>query len=608
ILNKIISKYYNQHFPSFHEKFFRVYKQAYELSQLCRALREALRPYIFGRLIFERYNLAVEGVDPKKYTTMQETKELRKLPPVIVWKSNIRLIDNCDMWDSVTDVVLSTCDKYPDPDDVLAMLKENGFDRHQYPNVHMLIVNFKSDFEVDDKVGDDVNDWISDESFNALSQYLSQHLTHIDTMWMDESRCRRVGLRNSMSPFISANLDNLRKMYFRFAYLPSFGVKVLPQHITHLKLYVYSAYDYIDIPKISTLALKSLTLSAIPISYLWDRFVNSPQQPDVIEFPELYSLDLSFHQPYRSIPAAKTEDDFMWERYSQENCADDPDKMIQTKSYKGNNKLKTISVKDQSAKYTVLRTDTRRPLFPKLRRLRLNLYPRRVCEFIKFVPAEQLEYLYITGDLVTYKGFRMSRFTNLKDCAIMQYSDNTHRQSPHATRFMTHVMSQPSKKLISLQITSSTKSRVYLPPAEKMTCSTIKKLCIIANISYEDVPVLLGKLPLLERFELQRAMFVKPPPEAETPEGLADMLLATGMEPLSTSVIKFIPDVMYRGVTEQTVFYNIFVLIARIPSLRELKTFGFFSSLFSTELSRMLAIPRLRDHIKHINYLEYDDS
>ncbi|KAJ2635831.1 hypothetical protein GGF40_003366 [Coemansia sp. RSA 1286] len=609
ILDKILNKYYDKQLPSFHPKFFRVYKHAYELSQLCRALREALQPYIYGRLIFERYNLAVEGVEARKSTTMEETKAMKKLPPITVWKSNIKLIESCDMWDSVTQVVISTYDRYPDPDDVLAMLKEKGFDQHQYPNVHMLITNFKADFDIDDKASDDVNDWIPDESFNALGQYLSQHLTHIDTMWMEENRCRRVGLRNAMSPFVSANLEKLRKLHFRFSYMPNFGVKILPQHITHLTLSVHSAYDYIDIPKIATPALQSLTLSAIPISYLWDRFVNYPQQPGVVEFPELIKLDLSFHQPYRRIPAAKTEDDYMWERYSKENAnADDPDsKVFQAESYKGNTKLKTISVKDQSAKYTVLRTDTRRPRFPKLRRLRLNLYPSRVCEFLKHVPAEQLEYLCISGDLVAYKGFRMSQFTNLKKSLIMQYSDTTYRQTSHVTRLMTRVLSQPSKILRSLDITSSTKSRVYLPPAHKITCSSIKKLYIMANVSYEDVPVLLENLPLLEQFDLQRAMFAKPPPEAETPEGLADMLLASGMQPISTSLIKFIPDVMCRSVTDATIFYNLFVLIARIPSLLELKMFSFYSSQFSSELARMLAIPRLRIHIEHLSTLEYDD-
>ncbi|KAJ1811735.1 hypothetical protein LPJ56_004166 [Coemansia sp. RSA 2599] len=608
ILNKILNKYYDRQLPSFHPKFFRVYKHAYELSQLCRALREALKPYIYGRLIFERYNLAVEGVEARRSTTMEETKAMKKLPPITVWKSNIRLIENCDMWDIVTHVIISTYDRYPDPEDVLAMLKEKGFDRHQYPNTHILVTNFKSDFDIDDKVNDDVNDWIPDESFNALGQYLSQHLTHIDTMWMEESRCRRVGLRNAMSPFVSANLDKFRKLHFRFSYMPSFGVKVLPQHITHLTLSVHSAYDYIDIPKISTPVLQSLTLSAIPISYLWDRFVNYPQQPGVIEFPELFRLDLSFHQPYRRIPAAKTEDDYMWERYSKENTgADDPDGAYQTESYKGNTKLKTISVKDQSAKYTVLRTDTRRPRFPKLRRLRLNHYPSRVSEFLKCVPAEQIEYLCISGDLITFKGFRLAQFTNLRNSTIMQFSDTTYRQSPHVTRFMTRVLSQPSKNLLTLDITSSSKSRVYLPPAEKITCSSIRKLYIMAYVSYEDIPVLLENLPRLEQFDLQRAMFIKPPMEAETPEGLADMLLATGMQPISTSLIRFIPDVMCRSVTDAIIFYNLFVLIARIPSLRELKMFGFYSAQFSNELSRMLAIPRLRDHIRHLSALEYDD-
>ncbi|KAJ1990218.1 hypothetical protein GGI04_006014, partial [Coemansia thaxteri] len=313
--------------------------------------------------------------------------------------------------EGVTEVIISTYDRYPDPEDVLAILRQYQFDQYTWPNVTSLCVNFKSDFDVDDREADDpaltpadptttanptapttpapapapaasTADWISNESFTALSQFLALHMPAVDTLWMDDNRCRRVGQRNAMSTYIADRLDRFRRLNLRFAYMPAFGVKTLPPIITHLTLSVHSAYDYIDIPRIMTPMLVSLTLNAIPLNYLWDRFCHSTsvsrsattnQILNTVEFTELRRLELSFHVPYRSVPSGKSEDDLMWEKYHK-NSADGADSLTNT-SYKGNPKLKTISVKERTAKYTVLRTDGKRPKFPKLQHLALNMYP-----------------------------------------------------------------------------------------------------------------------------------------------------------------------------------------------------------------------------------------
>ncbi|KAJ2435174.1 hypothetical protein GGF42_009097, partial [Coemansia sp. RSA 2424] len=413
IVDKIIEHCYDRQLPAFHPKFFRVYTEFDEYTRLCRRLRDSALPYLTRRLIFERYNLAVEGVG-KQSLAHEELKAAKKLPPVIRWMTNMPRIIAAHSTSQVTEVVISTYDRYPDPDDILAMLREHKFDQYKWPSVTTLCVNFKSDYDIDDAGGggekDEAgaggsSDWIPDESFALLSAFLAEHLPAVDTLWMDDNRCRRVGPRNALSNYVADRLSRLRRLNLRFAYMPAFGVKTLPPQITHLTLSVHSAYDYIDIPRVMTPMLVSLTLSAIPLSYLWDRFCHSTsvarstatgQIQSTVEFTELRRLDLTFHVPYRSVPSGKTEDDLMWERYHKENTAangdangyddddddskdaaldvaaaaattDDAGKAAMAKyvtttttSYKGNPKLKTISVKERTAKYTVLRSDGKR--------------------------------------------------------------------------------------------------------------------------------------------------------------------------------------------------------------------------------------------------------
>ncbi|KAJ2784705.1 hypothetical protein GGI15_002180 [Coemansia interrupta] len=590
------------------------YCNIYKLSLLSRGIRAVLRPYLFEMIFFERHNLAIPKEEGKSMMlTIEETKAAKVLSPVIKWRSNIKLVRVTNMISYVRTVSISTTDRYPDPDDVLKMLKEHGFDNLRYTSVTRLIVKNKSDFDVDDKPSDDASDWIPDESFNALSQYLTENLPHVQELWLDDKRCMRVGPRNAMSPYIAENLDKMRRLELSFAHMPVFGVKTLPMQITHLRLTVHGAYNYIDIPRIATPMLQVLSLSAIPIDCLWQRFVQpasgsdgSQQQqqppPGFVDFPELRSLSLTFYVPYRSIPSAKTENDYMWENYKDDAIRTKPE------SYKGNSKLKTISVQDQSPKYHVLRTDSRRPRFPKLTSLSLNQYPGRVSEFLKDVPVEQLVSLRLSGYINTFKGFRMNGFTSLRICSLMQFSELKHRQLSHGNRFFEHAMMHQSPALQSLHIVSSTEWRLRLPPVDKIQCSSIRRLRLSVTISFEDIPALLRCLPLLELLDLEHSVFPQPPLDAQTSEGLADILLTMGFEPISTSLLTFTPDVLCRNSNEESLFYNVFLVIARVPSLRKLCMYSFYASHFFEKLLSMLKIPRLFPFIRHLASIECGDS
>ncbi|KAJ2838204.1 hypothetical protein FBU31_000972 [Coemansia sp. 'formosensis'] len=510
----------------------------------------------------------------------------------------------------VTELVISTFDRYPNPDDVLDMLRQCGFDQHKWPAVTTLCIHFKSDYDIDDSDKEEADsEWIPDESFAALSAYLVEHLPAVDTLWMDDNRCRRVGPRNALSNYVASRLTQLRKMFLRFAYMPAFGVKTLPPQITHLTLSVHSAYDFIDIPRIMTATLVSLTLSAIPLNYLWDRFSTSPTtRTNSVEFSELRRLDLTFHVPYRSIPSGKTEDDLMWERYHKESTETEEDGTkvayvdSKTDNYKGNYKLKTISVKERTPKYTLLRADGKRPRFPKLQHLQLNLYPGRIRDFLRDIPLPQLLTLRISADLVAFKGLRLAGLDLLQSSNLCYYSESKLRESPHANRFLANAFAQPPT-IHKMTVSASSKCRLRLPL--EIACTGIRRLKITAQISYADLPGLLRQLPVLEFLDLQRALFVDPPPLTHTAEGMAKHFLAMGdLAPVSTSMIRFVPDVLCRNATDEVVFYNIFMLIARVPSLRVLKMFSFYSTQFLRELLPLFKIPELSKHIRHLASLE----
>ncbi|KAJ2080050.1 hypothetical protein H4R24_000004 [Coemansia sp. RSA 988] len=597
---------------SFHPKFYKTYKTLREYSTVCHNLRESALGFLRRRLIFERYNLAVEGFD-RASLTHEELRVAKKLPPDVRWMSNIRMIIEEGTFEAVTEVVISTCDRYPNPEDVLGMLQKLEVDLYKWPNATVLCINNKSDYEIDDKEGDEsATDWIPEESFTALSGYLLTTFPAVESLWMDDNRCRRVGPRNAMSSYIMDHLSKLSRMYLRFSYMPTFGVKVLPSHITNLTLSVHSAYDYIDIPRIVAPTLVTLTLSAIPLNYLWDRFCNMPpgstkdgksviQTNTIVEFTHLERLDLTFHVPYRSIPSGKSEDDYSWERLHDKDSAD-----TDSSSPKSRSRLKTVSVKERSPKYNVLRASGKRPRFPKLRYLFLNLYPGRVKDFLNDIPVHQLQSLRISGDLVVFKGVRLNGFTSLQECSLTYFSGSKRREWPHGSRFMAKVLAQ-GPHVRRLSVTTCSEYRMHLPVPEKVTCTGLRRLSLTAHISYADLPGLLRRLPHLEFLDLQRALLVKPPAQARTTEGLAQHLLSMDIRPISTSLIKFVPDVLCRDATDETIFYNIFVLIARIPSLRELKMYSFYSAQFFRELLPLFKIHQLFPHIRHLATLECSD-
>ncbi|KAI9502665.1 hypothetical protein GGI25_003520 [Coemansia spiralis] len=620
ILDRILEICYNRLLPIYRPRFYKLHREFREYAHLCHSLRASALPYLYKRLIFERYNLTVEGVDKHK-RSHEELEAAKKLPPQIKWMSNLRLIVEAGAFDKVTEVAISSCDRYPMPDDVLATLQKYEFEKHDWTHVTMLYINFKSDYELDDKeisADDDPgtpaktaasgNDWVSEESFGALGSYLDITMPNVDELWMDDDRCRRIGPRCSMSNYIMDHLDRFKSLNLQFAYTPTFGVKVLPAHITRLTLSIHSAYDYVDIPRIVAPTLVSLTLMSIPLNYLWDRFCNVPGGPsksrssangsyNVIEFSELEKLELTFHVPYRSVPSGKTEDDLMWDQYRKESGSD------LEANYKGNPRLKTVSIKERTPKYTQLRTDGRRPRFPKLRHLQLNLYPGRVNDILKEIPVEQLYTLSISGDLVVYKSLRLKGLTNLRYSNLSCYSESRYRESAHGNRFLAHALGQ-SAHIRSIVVSASTEYRLKLPPADKIMCTGVRKLVLKAQITYADVPDLLRRLPMLESLELQRAMFVKPPASVRTAEGMAAHMLSTDMRPISTSLLKFFPDVLMRNATDDVVFYNILMVIARIPSLRELKMFSFYSTQFFRELLPLFKIHQVLPFIRHLTTLE----
>ncbi|KAJ2522790.1 hypothetical protein H4217_000506 [Coemansia sp. RSA 1939] len=632
ILDRILEDCHRKATQSYHPKFYKVHRDFREYAQLCRSLRESAQPFVSRRVVFERYNQTVEGVD-KRELSHDETKAAKRQPPQIKWLTNMHAVVAMDATDAVTEVVISSFDRYPLPDDVLAMLERMEFAKHDWTSVTRLYVNFKADYDLDDKdvladEDDDDDDasetndaataaasaaaaieWIPDDSFAALASYLETAIPNVDTLWMDENRCRRVGPRSAMSGYIADRIDKFRTLDLRFAHMPAFGVKVLPTQLTRLTLSVHSAYDYIDIPRIAAPTLRSLTLASIPLHYLWDRFCSGAAEAaasatSTVVFEQLRRLELSFHMPYRSVPIGKTEDDLMWERWRRESGVPHPSDA--DASLNVGARLKTVSVKERAPRFTQLKTTGRRPHFPRLRHLQLSSYPGRISEILKDMPLAQLRSLDISGDMVSFKGIRLGGMHCLQRSTLACFSDSPFRESAHGNRVLAKALAQgPSVR--SLSVSASTEYRIRVPPADRITCTGLRVLSISGQVSYADIPALLRQLPVLECLDLQRARFVKPPPAVRTAEGMAAHMLASDMRPISTSLVKFVPDVLLRNATDDIVFYNILMLIARVPSLRELKMFSFYSTQFFRELLPLFKIHKVLPFVRHLAALDYTD-
>lgn len=612
-LDRIIEHYYQREKSYYSPRHYQIYRQLQLWSFLCHKLRRSILPYLDRQLVFERYNLNLETKDPNSNSSSRMVGDPRKkLPPDIVWRNNLQRCIEGGNSERVEEVIISTTDRYPDPEDLLALLRQPRFCSHKYKweQVKTLGVYLTADYELDDKESTSDGDWFAEESFVNLGAFLNKQLPNVDRLLMDENRCIRVGPRNALSHYIAGRLLKFKRMHLTFAHMPVWGSKTLPATLTHLHLHVYSHYDFIDIPRIITPALICLTLSAIPLNYLWERFASS-QTGKVVEFRELKKLHLSFHTPYRSIPSGKTEDDLVWEKYQKDKKAEDTDTSSTTDlvpSYRGNPKLKTISVKETSPKYTVLKMGGRRPRFPKLVDLTLNSYPGKVHEILKDFPLEQLAKLTISGELVAFKGMRIKgQLPRLRKFDLMSYTETKFRDSCHSNRFLEKALSTQSPLITDMRLSVSSKCRVYLPIRDKVTCMGLRELELTAPISYQDIPQLLLSLPSLECLDLQRALFVDPPRGvvAKGHPSMAQHMLQSNLQPVSQTLVKFVPDVLCRHATDEIVFYNVLMLIVRCPQLRELKMFSIYSTQFLRELVPLFKMPELWPHLRHLANLVY---
>ncbi|KAI8319801.1 hypothetical protein GQ54DRAFT_341021 [Martensiomyces pterosporus] len=569
----------------FNPKFYHAYRFFHDLSHLCHSLRVSALPYLRRRVVFERYNARLEY---ERQMASDEVAAAKKLSPVVKWRTNFGRVHAEGLIDQVTEVAIGSYHKYMTAGSLLKALKGYGFDQHQWTSVRTLNIQFGSShddtFEETDETG-----WSLDESFVALGDYLAASLPAIDKVIGEERQRHRTAPRNALSSYLSKQLDRLQRLTMEFTYMPDFGAKTFPPQITHLDLKVFSTFDYLDIPRIMAPTLISLKLHQIPLYYLWDRFYDNRAGAlaKAIEFKELRKLDLYFHHPSRTVPAGKSEEDFARERLCRERGIE-----THEENYNGNPKLKTISVTEKSPKYTVLKTDGKRPLFPKLQTLHLRSYPGRVSEFLKHVPQGQIEDLYISGQLVAFKGLHLGGFRALRRCDISQYTEHGVGGLPHKNRLLARVFSQMDM-LEKLYICSESKYQLKLPPMEDVLCTGLRRLTVSGPIQFSEFPELLRKLKRLEYFKFERVKYSQPASGYYDPVGMATDLLSD-TRPISTSLVTIVPDILSMAAPDDVLVYNMVALIARIPSLKNFRVFDYFSETFIQAIQPMLEIPSLR--------------
>ncbi|KAJ2628329.1 hypothetical protein H4R22_003942 [Coemansia sp. RSA 1290] len=612
ILDSIIYQWYELQNHSSTLKYIKKYEELCRLSWTCRRLRQTIRPLMRQRLIFELYDMRV-GKGDSTYIPLEEIGELKKQPAQPKLLTNMPLLTLNENLERVTEVVISSHDITPEPLFVVTKLQEHKVECNDWPNVTQLVVNFSDTILDNHSRPAAENGWFSDEHLAMLSRYLAKTFPHVTTVSMWDSDCKQLGLRNTLSNYLAEQLNKLTRLYLNFHHLPVFGVKMLPAHITHLELVQrgtgFKSEDVLELPRIVAPTLVSLKLGWVVLSQLWDRFCGLPGTPSsrVAEFSRLEYLELQFHMPFLQIPTRK-DNDFMWDNnlpgdYYDSDAAES--NAGSSKSLSSKLTLRTLRIRDRSPKYTTIRAGTKQPRFPQLRKLHIYEYPGRLAEFLSHVAADKLQSLYVTGDLVVFKGLRLDKFTSMTSCSLFSHSSYARRVSPHAQRLVLKPFKQ-ARHLRYLSVGASSDTPMSLA-AINMQATGIRELELTMLITIPNTISLLNKLPQLESLVMVHPHLLPLPPQAETAEGMARCLLASGITPLN-SILHVNFRLFHTDKSDRTILYNVMLLITRTVSLRKLAITGHFIHKFYRELLPLLKIPQLFPHIRHVASLELSDG
>ncbi|KAJ2851075.1 hypothetical protein IWW36_001422 [Coemansia brasiliensis] len=617
ILDKIIYLWYEPLNHPAMQRYICKYEELCRLSWTCRGLRQTIKPLLRQRLIFEQYDMRL-GQRDSAFITFEEIGEAKKQPAQPKWFTNMPMLVLSGEMERVSEVLISSHEMTPEPLSVLTQLQEHKVDRYEWPNATRLLLNFPSDGILDSHSRPAAEgEWFSDEHLAMMSRFLVKKFPNVNTVHMRDSNCKQLGLRNTLSSYISEQLSKLTCLHLHFHHLPVFGVKMLPAQITHLEL-VQSASgssggDIMELPRMVAPTLVSLTLDAVVISQLWDRFCGLPGTPAsrVVEFSRLESLELRFYMPFLRIPTRK-DDEYLWDNslpgdYYDSDAVESSVGSARNLSTKLT--LRTIPVRDRSPKYTTIRAGSKQPRFPQLRVLRLRQYPGRLSEFLSYIAADKLQTLDVTGDLVVFKGLRLDKLTSMTSCSLSSHSPHARREWAHARRLVLKPFKQ-GRNLRHLSVGVAAETPMSIPPAMINVQSTgIRELELTLRIAIPDLIPLLCKLPQLESLSLMRLYLLHLPSHAGTAEGMAQALLASGIStPLDSKILHVKFEMFHTDKCERTVLYNVMLLITRTVSLRKLRMTGYFIHKFYRELLPLLKIPQLFPHIRHLASLELSDG
>ncbi|KAJ2122153.1 hypothetical protein IW147_003657 [Coemansia sp. RSA 720] len=580
ITDRIVDYANTPHLDSSTVTYMQAHRNLVAQAHTCRALRQPAQARVQRWLVIERWDMATE---PKAQAT--EHKIQTTEPDIIEtepethanerWLSNIDAIAASNAFNHVRKVVIATSSRLANPQEITDALRHLRVDQHTWPHVTSL--------RISNHIAPADAGVTGDEGYAELAVELRSCFPAVSHVWADEGPHGR----SMLGAYVATALGQLTRISMRYASIPGFSVKTLPSHITHLSLRACGRRSYLQIPQIVAPPLVALTLSVVPLSYAWDQFTNGDSTIGPgLEFTCLERLELTFFVPSRSVPGGRADD--AWE-YSDEHPEQPP-------------RRKTVAVRDRASMYTVLRARGAR--FPQLRHVTLHQYPGRVADFLRSVPVEQLETVHVTANVTAFKGLRLGKLRALHTCELMGSGEAHRAEQPHGQRLVMRALAQGAH-VRSLSVRVPDTLRVHLPSLHTVRCTELRRLHLSACITIPDVSSLLSQLPYLEQLDLQRPILTRPPRGIRGADALAQHLLAQGMTPISSSLITFVPDFMCRGATDDSVFYSMLVLVARIPSLRVLKMVAFYIAQFSRELGSLLSIRALFPYIRHLATLDY---
>ncbi|KAI8319802.1 hypothetical protein GQ54DRAFT_306010 [Martensiomyces pterosporus] len=448
-------------------------KRLLEIGQLCNtctAIRSYAQPYYNEVVVFERHECGAgrepdTAVNPKLIWSWDE--------PPYIWRTNAISIVLSKRQSGVRIMIINSRDAFIEPMDMIDALNGGRFGAFEWPNIQMLRM-----YQGYDDTGEETTKWVTEESLTKLGEFLAKSLPALTELDSYDTLGGRLDTNHTMSTLMQRNITRMTKIQALNGNNPVFGVRQLPQQITHLDLQQARSGEALMLPKIFAPSLKFLGLQDIPLSYIWDQFYGGQHDDSGdLYFDSLVALKVAFFMPIAPMTDSKGSGEVGRAQRAQQ--ADDVDSV-----------------------YTVLKANRRRPRFPKLRKLEIAKYPGgKLADFLEDFPVGRIVELRVDGVLASFKSLSLRAFKALQQLSVTCTTQAKTPEHPHVNRLLAKTFGMEAQ-LHRLYIKTDWRLKIPMPP--RIKCVSLKFLSLDVKMDIPTIAKLLDQLPRLEYLRLMQ--------------------------------------------------------------------------------------------------------